>query len=78
MKDTFTCFIGLEHIHDELTDVEIEATLDLYSGSNSYDDPSEIEVVSIKCVGNSPALEGQYIETTDELENQIINKYERR
>lgn len=75
MKDSFTCFIGLEHIHDELTDVEIEASLELYRGSGGYDDPSEIEVVSVKCVGNCPALEGQFIEVTDDLENQIIKKY---
>lgn len=78
MKDSFTCYLDLTHINEELEDVEIEATLDLYRGSGDSDDPSEIEVVSVKCVGNSPALEGQYIETTDELENQIINKYERR
>lgn len=78
MKDSFTCYLDLTHINEELEDVEIEATLDLYRGSGDSDDPSEIEVVSVKCVGNSPALVGQYIETTDELENQIINKYERR
>lgn len=77
MKDTFTCWLDLTHIHDDLEDVECEIDLDLYnSRTNESDDPSEIEVLSVKCIGNCPALEGQYIELTQKLEDKIIDRYQ--
>lgn len=75
MKDSFTCYLDLTHINEELEDVECEAQLNIYSGYNTSDDPSEIEVLSVKCIGNSPALEGQFIELTEQVENKIIKRY---
>lgn len=77
MKDSFTCWLDLTHIHDDLEDVECEIDVDLYSGSGESDDPSEIEVLSIKCIDEDcPALLGQFIELTDKLEDQIIERYQ--
>lgn len=76
MKDSFTCYLDLTHINDELEDVECEAELELYEGSNDSDDPSEIEVLSVKCIDEScPALFGQEIKTNQELEERICERY---
>lgn len=79
MKDSFNCYLDLTHINEELEDVECEAHLDIYKGSNTSDDPSEISIESIQCVDNKcQALFGHYLEVTEKLESTIIKNYNRQ
>lgn len=78
MKDTVKMNLDLDHIDEDLIDLECEVELELYEGTNDSDDPSEFEVLSVKCIDEAcPALFGQFINGIDHLEEYIIKKYQR-
>lgn len=81
MKDTITRELNLESIHPELGDMECIVELDVYKGSTegmTSDDPSEIEILSVKLENpnDCPAIGSNEITLDPIIEEQILESYE--
>lgn len=83
MKITIEVELSLEHINTDLIDVNCDVELDVYHGSNIYDDPDEIEIIWITCNnqiehslnGSILLYKNDNIKVDDKLEKQILNYY---
>ena len=73
---TVTINIDLTHINEDLNGVDCEVEYEEYSGTNNTDDPSTIEILSIKLTNpeECPALAGQEINIDPIIEKQIMKR----
>lgn len=80
--ETFQVNLDFTHIDRDLIDIPCNVELELYRGSGDIDDPSEIDILSIKTaepvnIGMVLLNEGFPFELTKDLEKDILNKYSR-
>lgn len=76
MKDSIILNLSLEHIHKDLIDMKCKVEIDVYKGSTegyTSDDPSEIDILSVKLVNpnDCPAIGSNEISIDPEIERQI-------
>lgn len=74
-------YLDLTHLNEELVDMKCEVDIKVYHGSTqgcTSDDPSSIDILSVKLCNPSdcPAIGSNEITITEEMEEQIYDKYE--
>lgn len=81
MKTSLEMTLSFEHIHKDLVDIPCDVQVEAYEGSNDPDDPSEIEVLSIKCTehvvweGKMLVMKGDDLPNHEEAEEAIYEQF---